>query len=97
MQTVPIIDENILTTLLVDQISGNDLDVSSSNDTCQKGRISKIPTNISNIKKTNTEFENQVVVPQDKQPPQQRRIFKIIVIGDSNVGKYINLVLFSHI
>ena len=79
MQTVPMIAENIIT--------GNDFEVSSYNDTEQKERISKIHCNISNIKNTNIEFENHVVVQQDQQHLQQRRIFKIIVIGDSNVGK----------
>ena len=45
-------------------------------------RIAKIPTNISNIRRENVEFEQNAI-----QKPQHTRIFKIIVIGDSNVGK----------
>ncbi len=50
-------------------------------------RISKIPENISNIRKDNVEFEKSIV----QQTKQHRRIFKIIVIGDSNVGKLFDL------
>ena len=87
MQTVPITGDNIVTNELINEQKGNEPEMSSSNDTEQKGRISRVPSNISTIKNTNIEFENHVVVQQDQQPPQQRRIFKIIVIGDSNVGK----------
>ncbi len=54
-----------------------------SKTTNETERISQIPANISNIRKDNVEFEKHVI----QQTKQHRRIFKIIVIGDSNVGK----------
>jgi len=51
-------------------------------------RISRIPENISNIRSNNVEFEKTASTPTVKNNLKyHRRIFKIIVIGDSNVGK----------
>lgn len=51
-------------------------------------RISKIPENITTIKSNNVEFEKNVSSPTVKNNlKHHRRIFKIIVIGDSNVGR----------
>lgn len=60
-------------------------DQAYSNDIAN--RITSIPSNISNIRKENVEFEKRNIGHGINQQKQARRIFKIIVIGDSNVGK----------
>lgn len=77
MQTVPT-NSNPTETSVPTKEKENKLDSIDETE-----RISKVPENIANIRSDNVEFEKHMI----QTPKQHRRIFKIIVIGDSNVGK----------
>lgn len=95
MQTVPsnnddsielnnkLSNENMNSGRVLDNEPSKQKDQVNNHETSEvNDRISNIPKNISNIRRDNVEFERNVV-----QQPKHKRIFKIIVIGDSNVGK----------